>query len=155
MRKLLIVALMLVASGSAYSGGKEYSVYNCEKQGDAETCDGCELITGLKSVSFKVSKSLGSIMSTYTLNDNRIKSRTINNCKVFDDESVDCETIDKSVFIDKNSIYVKRLYKFILANGKWSSIQEMDPDFFNGKKIDHPTLSSCGTEIKSILNFFK
>ena len=94
MKKILIVGLMLIASGSAYSNGKEYTHETCKSEHEANSCDNCKVIG---KVSFKVSKSLGSVMKTVTFSDGRNKSSIINNCKIFDDETFQCDASKKAI----------------------------------------------------------
>ena len=130
MKKIVAVGLFLIASASAYSGGKEYTFKICDKGKDK--CDECKDIE--KKVTFKVSKSLGSVMRTVLKKDGTSKSSTIDNCKIFDDETFECETY-----------FAYSDFHFILSNGKWeqTSRHKIYDTYY------------CGTEIKSLLNLFK
>ena len=63
--KILIVGLMLIASGNVYSGEKEYTVQDCDE--GITNCDKCK-DNGSK-ISFKASKSLSSVMQTVIKKD--------------------------------------------------------------------------------------
>ncbi len=137
MRKLLLVGLMLIASGNAYSGGKEYSYKNCGDE--LKDCDKCKQVG---KVTFKVSKSLSSVMETKSIFHNgKINSDVIDNCKIFDDDTFECKTI--SEWEVKNSHLNEIL---ILSNGNWESYYTIHGKIFSKK---------CGTEIKSDFNLFK
>ena len=135
MKKILIVGLMLVASGSAYSGEKEYTLKDCKNELDANRCDDkCEI---LGKVSFKTSKSLNSVMENYTIsNPYETASEAIENCKIFDENTFSCKNEHKL------TINVETL-----SNGK----------YFSKSSWKHSDSESfwCGTEIKSIFNLFK
>jgi hypothetical protein len=89
MIKILIVGLMLVVSGTAYSGENEYKLKDCKNELDANRCDDkCEI---LGKVSFKTSKSLNSVMVNYTIsNPYETASEARENCKIFDDNTFSC-----------------------------------------------------------------
>jgi hypothetical protein len=149
--KILAVFLLLIASGIAYSGGKEYTYKNCDK--GKNNCD--ESKDSGKKISFKVSKSLGSVMRTFTRNDGYSKSYTIDNCKVFDDETFECKSITEPVFGD-GWFVGGRSDIWILSNGKWEHTIEKEGNDVPGRDISKGTYScECGTEIKSLLNLFK
>ena len=150
MIKLLIVGLILVISGTAYSGEKEYTYKSC--YGGKNNCNECE-DDGTK-ISFKVSKSLGSVMQTISLKDGSKHSSTIDNCKIFDEDTFECETISKAFFYrdiaDEGSSS-----RFILSNGGWENTIRKGRIRF-GSEVIKPTNSyHCGKEIKSIFNLFK
>jgi hypothetical protein len=75
MRKIMIIGLMLVVSGTAYSNGKEYSYSNCNKVtggfsgfvNEISTCEQCKLLN--KTISFKISKTQDSVMTIVTDKD--------------------------------------------------------------------------------------
>ena len=140
MIKILIVGLMLIDSGNVYSSEKEYTIKSCISLGREK--DDCQLCEEVGKVSFKVSKSLSSVMETKTIFHNgKIISNVIDNCKIFDDDTFECKTI--SEWEVKNS-HLKEI--LILSNGKWESYQTI-----HGKKFS----KRCGTEIKSDFNLFK
>ncbi len=161
MKKLLIIGLMFVSSSNTYSSTKEYSYYNCNKvmsgySGyvyEISTCEQCQLLN--KTISFKISKSQDSIMKTITDKDGHKTSSIINNCKIFDEETFECETVKEET---RNKTLIKYGIedKFILANGRWSSYYwDKGTDFNHESIILVSTHSSCGIEIKSSSNFFK
>ncbi len=149
---------MLVTSGTANSGEKEYSYNNCNKLRPIDiyqiaTCEKCDLLN--KTISFKISKSQDSIMKTITDKDGHKTSSTIRNCKIFDEETFECETI-KEETRHKTLIKYGIEDKFILANGRWSSYYIDKGTDFNYESIILSSIrSSCGKELKSISNFFK
>lgn len=151
MRKLLIVGLMLIASGSVYSSGKEYTHETCKSEQEANSCDKCKVIG---KVSFKVSKSLGSVMKTVTFSDGRNKSSTINNCKIFDDETFECDASKEAILTQETS-YFGKSDLFILANGKWTNIVKMEEGTIGKEKYEAMYSYRCGTEIKNIYNLLK
>ncbi|MBV5301134.1 MAG: hypothetical protein J0649_05040 [Methylococcales bacterium] len=161
MRKIMIVGLMLVVSETAYSNGKEYSYSNCNKVtggfsgfvNEISTCEQCKLLN--KTISFKISKTQDSVMTIVTDKDGHKTSSVIKNCKVFDEETFECETV-KEETRNKTLIKYGIENKFILENGQWSSYYtDKGTDFNNESIILYSTDSSCGKEIKSISNFFK
>ena len=133
---------MLIASESAYSEGKEYTHKICDK--GITNCDECKIskISKLSKISFKVSKSLGSVMQTLIKNDGTIdRSNTIDNCKIFDEDTFECETIYETGGTGSS-------IRAVLSNGKWERMTRYN----RYGEINH---YSCGTEIRSIFNPFK
>ena len=148
MIKILIVGLMLVASGSVYSSGKEYSSYDCNKKGNSKTCEGCELQKDI-TVNFKVSTSLDTVMRTVTFKDGRKGSITIKDCKIFDDDTIACETKEQQKIEDGSLLVGEKTKEFIVANGIWSSFYLAYPMFLNDKPISElVTTKYCGIELK-------
>jgi hypothetical protein len=132
MIKILIFGLILIASESAYSGGKEYTYKICDE--GKNNCNECE-DKGDK-ISFKVSKSLASVMRTVIKKDGTKRSSTMDNCKIFDEDTFDCETEKERILLS---------HHLILSNGEWHYRSSL------GEHNSH----SCGTEIKSVFNLFK
>ena len=147
MKKLLIVWLMLITSGAAYSSGKEYSSYDCNKKGNSTTCEGCELQKDI-TVSFKVSTSLDTVMRTVSFKDGRKGSQTIKDCKIFDDDTIACETEEEQK--ENGSLVIGgKTDNFILANGIWSTSHISYPNFFNDKPMSElNSIRYCGIELK-------
>ena len=128
MIKILIVGLMLISLVTACSDAeKEYTLKTCKNELDANRCnDKCE-VTG--KVSFKVSKSLTSVMEVYKLNDTTISPIVRDNCKIFDEDSFSCD----------NDLFNQTIS---LSDGKYIFTH-------------NSSTFLCGTEIKSIFNPFK
>ena len=142
---------MLIDSGNVYSSEKEYTIKSCISLGREK--DDCQLCEEVGKVSFKVSKSLGSVMKTIIRKDGK-SSSTIDNCKIFDEDTFECETISKAFFYrdiaDEGSSS-----RFILSNGGWDNTIRKGRIRF-GSEVNKPTNSyHCGKEIKSIFNLFK
>ena len=146
MRKLLIVGLMLVASGTAYSGEKEYTYKRCDKGKEYVAKDGAK-------ISFKVSKSLGSVMKTIIRKDGK-SSSTIDNCKIFDEDTFECETTTKA-FVSRNYASAGSSERFILSNGEWEATNNIGMARHGNEMYEGINYSYCGKEIKSIFNLFK
>lgn len=126
MRKILRVGLMLIASGSAYSDGKEYTLKTCMNDMITPDCSKCGEVKG--KISFKVSKSLNSVMKDIVRYDGSQTSTVVDNCKIFDDETFECKkTNNNSEIID------------ILSNGKWSWSMYINDNLF---------AMTCGEEIR-------
>ena len=132
MKKILIVCLILIASASAYYSEKEYTRKKCDE--GKNNCNECE-DTGDK-ISFKVSKSLHSVMITVIKKDGTKRSSTIDNCKIFDEDTFECETENELILLFEH---------LILSNGEWHS----------RTSFEKHNIHYCGTEIKSIYNLFK
>lgn len=149
--KILIVGLMLIASGNVYSGSKEYTLKHCDE--GIKNCDECKG-DGSK-VSFKVSKSLGSVMQTVIQKDGTSGSSTIDNCKIFDEDTFECELISEPyLYKDRSSDGMSS--RKILSNGKFESIHWEGEKMMDGKWYkETSTYNYCATEIKSIYNLFK
>ena len=148
---LLIVGLLLVASGTAYSGDKEYSSKSCYE--GKNNCNECKE-TKVSKVSFKVSKSLGSVMKTEIKKDGTKKSSTIDNCKIFDEDTFECETISKA-FVSIDYANGGASSRFILSNGEWEETNWYGIVRFGSKVDEETNYFSCGKEIKSVFNLFK
>ena len=126
MKKILIVGLMLIASGSVYSSGKEYTLKTCMNDMITPDCSKCGEVKG--KISFKVSKSLNSVMKDIVRYDGFEESKVVDNCKIFDDETFECKKTDNKVEIID-----------ILSNGKWSWTVYINDNLF---------AMTCGEEIK-------
>jgi hypothetical protein len=133
---------MLVASGTAYSGEKEYTYKRCDKGKE----------DGVK-ISFKVSKSLGSVMKTIIRKDGK-SSSTIDNCKIFDEDTFECETTTKA-FVSRDYAAAGSSERLILSNGEWEQTNTIGMVRIGSKVIEETNYSYCGKEIKSIFNLFK
>jgi hypothetical protein len=150
MRKILIVGLILITSGNVYSGEKEYTVKYCDE--GKNNCNECKG-TGM-TVSFKVSKSIGSVMQTVIKKDGTSKSSVIDNCKIFDEDAFECETINDAYF-HQDTASTGTSDRIIFSNGKWEKIIRIGT-FRNDREVFREINTySCGTEIKSVFNFFK
>jgi hypothetical protein len=150
MRMLLIVGLMLGASGNVYSGEKEYTYKSCAE--GKNNCNECK--ESENKVSFKVSKSLGSVMKTLIRKDGTKKSRTLDNCKIFDEDTFECETISKA-FVSRDYATGGSSSRFILSNGGWEETNRNGMYRIESKVTEETNFYKCGKEIKSIFNFFK
>ena len=146
MRMLLIVGLMLVASGNVYSGEKEYTYLDCDEGKEDGAKDGVK-------VSFKVSKPLGSVMKTIIRKDGK-SSSTIDNCKIFDEDTFECETIDKG-YVSRDYVNGGSSERLILSNGEWKQTNTKGRSRLRSNVWGETTYSHCGTEIKGIFNLFK
>ena len=136
MRKLLIVGLMLVASGSVYSSGKEYTLKYCDDVKDINRCDKC-VING--KISFRINKSQDAVMEDLVFDDGRKHSTLIDNCKIFDDD-FECKSVSSSSSPLGEMTITNR---YVVSNGKW--IQTSTGDL----GLSHiTTLATCGEEIK-------
>lgn len=130
MRKILIIGLMLIALVTACSDGeKEYTLKTCKNELAAITVNRCDdKCEVMGKVSFKVSKSLASVMEVYKLNDGKISPIVRDNCKIFDEDTFSCD----------NDLYNQTIS---LSDGKYI--------------FTDTSTFLCGTEIKSIFNPFK
>ncbi|MEI6146665.1 MAG: hypothetical protein WCP66_09630 [Methylococcales bacterium] len=139
MRKLLLVALLLVASGTAYSGGKEYTYRHCEGFiFDADDCTKCEEVN---VVQIKVNKQIKSVMLVYK--NKKITPEVFNGCQIFDEDTFKCE--------EETSDEISATHKEAsLANGVFMS---REGTYYAFRKEDEHY--NCAIEKKSILNFFK
>lgn len=159
---ILIISLFLIIAGNAIAGEKEYLYKTCKSLSDAQDCEKCEVEEDAK-ISFKVSKSLGSVMATVKDKDESA-SFVINNCKIFDDETFECETknegaVHSEVGSSEGTDILDRL-----SNGKYIRIYHRDSTiFFYPQYLDKGEGSvspggdfyKCAIEIKSILNWLK
>ena len=145
MRTILIVGLILIASGNVYSGEKEYTIKRCKDVTDVARCDKCKVIG---KISFKISKSQDSVMKTTVLDTGEKFSVVEENCKIFDDETFECKTtIDGEISGTK----MKTTFRMMLSNRKWiDTFYVSSPGFYAPEQ-----LSRCGEEIKSDFNLFK
>lgn len=145
MIKILIFGLMLIASESAYSEGKEYTIKKCKNVTvtDVEGCDKCKVVG---KISFKISKSQDSVMTNIVLDTGKKISEVKENCKIFDEETFECKTTNE---IDGTKMNLT--FRMMLSNEKWINTFDMTgPSFYFSENI-----SNCGEEIKSDFNFFK
>ena len=128
-----MVGLMLIVSGAAHSGGKEYTLKNCANPKDNPNCSECGEVKG--KASFKVNKSISSVMKDIVRYDNgKEVSSVIDNCKIFDNETFECVKIEKiSPIIEMEAIDV-------LSNGKWSMT-------FRNRIDGYVLMKVCGEEI--------
>lgn len=145
MKKIIIVVLILIASGTVYSGEKEYTYKSCHE--GKTNCNECKIEEG--KISYKVSKSLRSVMKTYIKKDGTIDwSGTIDNCKIFDEDTFECETIFETGGTGSS-------IREVLSNGKWEWMTRYGAHMSEGKMVKESVSYTCGTEIKNIFNFFK
>ena len=131
----IILMLLLLVSNQVLAGEKEYLLKTCKDLQSAESCEKCE---AYGKASFKVSKSIASVMMSVVTNDGRGGSFTLGKCKIFDEETFECE---ESISNEGNSSEKR----WVLSKGK----------FFDDRSFtswDHsPLVQSyqCGTEIKN------
>ena len=136
---------MLIALVTACSEGeKEYIYKECNTYDQTDSCDDTCWKTGI--ISFKTSESLDSVMKTVISNYKK-ESSTIDNCKIFDDETFECKTLDMTY---RDNIYS---YKIILSNGKFS--EKETGGFIRLSEDSHITISKrnsfkCGIKVTTI-----
>ncbi|MGZ8945969.1 MAG: hypothetical protein ACXW1W_11160 [Methylococcaceae bacterium] len=157
---ILIISLFLTIAGNAIAGEKEYLLKICKSLGDAQDCEQCE-VQG--KISFKVSKSLSSVMATVKDKDESA-SFVINNCKIFDDETFECETKNEGAVHSEVGASEGLDILDRLSNGKYIRIYHLNSTiFFYPQYLDKGEDSispgggfyKCATEIKGLLNWFK
>ena len=151
MRTILIVGLILIASGNVYSGEKEYTSKTCVGKNNCNECNE----TKVSKVSFKVSKSLGSVMRTEIKRDGTKSSSTIDNCKIFDEDNFECKTTVEAFVVRDDYANEGTSYRFILSNGEWEETNWFGRVRIGSKVGEEINYFSCGKEIKSFFNFFK
>jgi flavorubredoxin len=135
MNKHWAALLLAIAATQAYAGDKEYTVRVCDEEqaivnnGSEKDCNKCKVEEGSK-VNFKISKELKSVMETIMHSDGNFVPTVHNNCKIFDNDTFQCDTPTKS--------YIVRL---TISNGKY----ELK---LKNKLNDDGITIICGNEIK-------
>ena len=137
MKKLLMIGLMMIISGTAYSGAKEYTIRICKNVTNHSNCnDTCKVVG---KINFKISKPQYSVMKNMIFDTGQIESVVEGNCKIFDDD-FECKSVSSSSSPLGEMTITNR---YVVSNGKW--IQTSTGDL----GLSHiTTLATCGEEIK-------
>ena len=155
--KIILILLLLVSSHS-FAGEKEYLLKVCKDSGSAQTCNDCE-VRG--KASFKVSKSLASVLMTFRWIENGKDTDhfgppvVYTNCKIFDDENWVCEEVGKEEEIG-DTLFKADHEKRYLSHGLFIS-SYISGEVIRRNHIFEPVHEdyACATEIKSLLNWLK
>jgi hypothetical protein len=164
MNKYWAVLLLAIAATQAFAGEKEYTVRYCDKSATQKSCDKCKEWEKIK-VSFKVSKELKSVMRNYTTADSVNHIDVIENCKIFDENNIQCETKTAAEFkthewkTKNGDFYYNYNYgaknTFTIVNGTWEQIFDDRGTETNYGRTAASFWTECGYEIKNVFNFFK
>jgi hypothetical protein len=157
MKKYWAVLLLAIAATQAVAGEKEYTIRQCGKSAVQQSCDKCKELENAK-MSFKVSKDLKSVMQTSTKLGNAGIVTVIDDCKIFDENNLQCKTETAARYEQIGSNYFYNNYgitdTLTLANGKWEAVAYFKGVQTTYSKEDGYFIQRCGYEIKNVFNFF-
>lgn len=138
-----MVGLMMIISGAAYSGAKEYTIRICKNVTNHSNCnDTCKVVG---KINFKISKSQDSVMKNMIFDTGQIESMVEGNCKIFDEETFECKDSSDG---DISGIKIKLRTRLMLSNGKWIMKDYLDNQAYHGVPSNtNITGLSCGEEI--------
>ena len=89
---VIIISLSFICNNS-FAVGKEYILKSkCKNEKEAQSCTEC---VALGKASFKIDKSLASVLMIYKLDTGESDSILHENCKIFDSETFVCELKDE------------------------------------------------------------
>ena len=144
MNKHWAVLLLAIAATQAYAGDKEYTsrfcVYEDVNKYVLGTCKICKEDIGEK-ISFKVNKSIKSVMHIFIAPDGTSSANVIDNCKIFDENNFQCITNEQGYDIKKNKYTTNTV--LTVTNGSWEQTHTM---YRLG--INDLIYIACGLEIK-------
>ncbi len=136
MFRILILMLLLLVSNQVLAGEKEYLWKICKDYESTLSCEKCRV---MGKMSFRVSKSIASVMMSVVNNDGSGGSLTLGKCKIFDEETFECE----NSISNEGWSYKKR---GVLSKGKFVETIE---NHFSSVNLKDSYAYGCGTEIKN------
>ena len=145
MKKYWAVLLLAIAATQAYASDKEYTSRICSDEDVNKyllgTCKICKEDIEEK-ISFKVNKSIKSVMHIFIAPDGTSSANVIDNCKIFDENNFQCTTNEQGYDIKKNKYTTNTV--LTVTNGSWeqtSTIYKLG--------INDLVYIGCGLEIKN------